>query len=207
MTMGKLIRQWFFYNMNNQDVENKGKNMDTSRLSDLMQEKAEAVQAIVTRAENLEKAFDYALDETIKKGGKTIAGPGFDEKSIDILKNTSVKKGVELIGPPLRESMTHIFTAITPADYGIAETGTLVIDSSKEDMRIATMLAQIHIALLPVSKIVENTEALENTMTNLFDKGPCYLSFITGASRTADIERVLTIGVHGPEELHIILSP
>ncbi len=181
--------------------------MDKTRLTDLMEENAKSVQAIVTKAENMEKAFDYALDETIKQGGKTIAAPGFNDKTLDLLKKTSVKKGVEFIAPPLRDSMTHIFTAITPSDYAIAETGTLVIDSSKEDMRIATMLAQIHIAVLSVSKIVENTEALEKEMEKSLGRGPAYLSFITGASRTADIERVLTIGVHGPEKLFVILVP
>jgi L-lactate dehydrogenase complex protein LldG len=62
------------------------------------------------------------------------------------------------------------------------------------------------VALLPVSKIKPDVTALENEINAVLKaEGSSYYAFITGASRTADIERVLTIGVHGPQELHILI--
>jgi L-lactate dehydrogenase complex protein LldG len=68
------------------------------------------------------------------------------------------------------------------------------------------MLAETHVAVLPATKIKPDTAALENEMNTILKKdASVYYAFITGASRTADIERVLTIGVHGPQELHILI--
>ena len=90
-------------------------------------------------------------------------------------------------------------------DYGIAETGTLVIDSSSEAVRLATMVSEVHVAVLPKSRIRATALDLETELRDLMQSAPNYAAFITGASRTADIERVLALGVHGPLELHILL--
>ena len=93
----------------------------------------------------------------------------------------------------------------TLCDYGIAQTGTLVLNSDSEDMRLATMLCEIHVAMLHVSRLRETANAMSEELTKLTAQPSSYTAFITGASRTADIERVLAIGVHGPLELHIML--
>ncbi|MGO9313501.1 MAG: LUD domain-containing protein, partial [Syntrophobacteraceae bacterium] len=80
-----------------------------------------------------------------------------------------------------------------------------VMDSTSEDFRIATMLCETHVAILPGSKIVQDAMSLENELTSAMKAAPRYFAFISGASRTADIERVLTIGVHGPQELHLLI--
>ncbi len=105
----------------------------------------------------------------------------------------------------LRRYLAGIDVALTVADYGIAETGTLVLDSSSEDLRLATMLSEVHVAVLPLSRLRPTALDLAGDLRARMAAPPNYLSFITGASRTADIERVLALGVHGPLAVHILL--
>ncbi len=90
---------------------------------------------------------------------------------------------------------------ISQMGWGLANTGTLVQDSTKVEDRLASALSWIHIALVATDKIVAD---LPSVMTKITPKQSGYIAFITGPSRTADIERVLTIGVHGPERLIIV---
>ena len=95
---------------------------------------------------------------------------------------------------------------ISFADAGIAETGSLMLELSAAKERGATALAVIHAVLVKASTIVPNIYALEERFTEMLSSpSPCYFSITSGPSRTADIERVLTIGVHGPKELHILV--
>jgi L-lactate dehydrogenase complex protein LldG len=106
----------------------------------------------------------------------------------------------------LRSHIGSLHTGFTIADWGIAETATLVLDSSAEDVRIATTLTETHVAVLPRSRIKPDSASLEPELEAFIARPGSYLAFISGASRTADIERVLTIGVHGPQELHILIT-
>lgn len=91
------------------------------------------------------------------------------------------------------------------ADYAIADTGTVVIDSTEEDIRLASSLCEHLVVVVPGSKIVENISKIKSYMKEKNLQKNSYIAFITGASRTADIERVLTIGVHGPVKMSIYI--
>lgn len=94
---------------------------------------------------------------------------------------------------------------ITEVDFGVAETGSMVYDATSINKRLASSLPPVHIALLDAHKIVPTvSEAIDQLYKQYAPNVPGYLSFVTGPSRTADIERVLTIGVHGPERVCII---
>jgi L-lactate dehydrogenase complex protein LldG len=177
-------------------------------LKKIMKEKAEAVMSIVAEIESLEEAFRYAVDITQKQNGGVLAAPELeriDVGALSSLKMLCEEKGISLVTENLRVEIGKLHTGFTIADYGIAETATLVQDSGSEDLRIATMLSETHIAVLPVSRIKPDAMVLENELKDLMKSPPSYVAFISGASRTADIERVLTIGVHGPQELHILI--
>ncbi|MFZ1983038.1 MAG: lactate utilization protein, partial [Desulfatitalea sp.] len=140
-----------------------------------------------------------------RKQSKTMAAPGLAPEAWARLKDMYRQQGILLTDGSLRNHLAGIDIGVTLADYGIAETGTLVIDSSSEAVRLATMISEIHVAILPISRIRNNAYELERELTAYMHTPSNYLAFITGASRTADIERVLAIGVHGPLALHILL--
>jgi L-lactate dehydrogenase complex protein LldG len=122
---------------------------------------------------------------------------------------------------------------ITCADYAIADTGTLVIASksagepiantpsavkeprrsadagcSGEQHRLISLVPPIHVCLLDSAKIVRDlNEFFPLVRGTLYQDAspPLVMTFITGPSRTADIELTLTMGVHGPRELHVLI--
>jgi L-lactate dehydrogenase complex protein LldF len=91
---------------------------------------------------------------------------------------------------------------LTGALSAIAETGTLVIPSGIGRPLGASLLAEFHIAIIRSSQIVPS---LEEALRNAEVHNASALALVTGPSRTADIEMTLTIGVHGPKELHVFI--
>jgi L-lactate dehydrogenase complex protein LldG len=95
---------------------------------------------------------------------------------------------------------------VAQAALGIAETGTCVVETDDEETRLATMLPENSVLILRIPDIVESlAETAPYLRERQKDGKISYTSFITGPSRTADIERVGAIGVHGPLNVHIIL--
>jgi L-lactate dehydrogenase complex protein LldG len=93
---------------------------------------------------------------------------------------------------------------LTGAEAAFAETGSIVVRSGAGRPRMASLIPLIHVALLPADRIYRSpmhwlTEPGSNAA------GAANVVYITGPSRTADIEQKLTLGVHGPRELHVIL--
>ena len=100
---------------------------------------------------------------------------------------------------------THADTSdvgIACVEFGIAETGSVCEDGLAIEQRLITTLPPISIVVMNSANVVPTIAAAFETISKVFDRG--YISFITGPSRTSDIERVLTIGVHGPSQLVII---
>lgn len=95
---------------------------------------------------------------------------------------------------------------VTDADYGLADTGTLVLLTRPEQGRAVSLLPPVHVAILPAERLVEDLESLFEAMRPAEQaRAASAITFITGPSRTADIEQTLTVGVHGPGKLGIIL--
>lgn len=89
---------------------------------------------------------------------------------------------------------------------GIAATGSLVQDSSREGGRGVSLVPRVHLALLPASKIVATTADVLRTLTGRVGTMPSNVALISGPSRTGDIEMILTVGVHGPVKVIVALS-
>lgn len=192
--------------------------------------KAEHVSAIVEVVDDVASALDYAVEictlkeactllpsgceadlsakaQTLcdEKPAKVIAAPDLNPSHGESLASLCRAAGIHLVTQGLRSHLGGIDIGLTWARYGIADTGTLVIDSTDEDLRLATMISEIHVAMLPIAAIRDSSTDLEKELRARMQGSASYLAMITGASRTADIERVLALGVHGPLELHILL--
>jgi len=100
-----------------------------------------------------------------------------------------------------RDAAAAARVGISQMDWAIADTGTLVQDAARVELRLVSTLPPIHIALAGTSRILAD---LPSALRRLTPAQTGCISLITGPSRTADIERVLTIGAHGPERLIIV---
>jgi L-lactate dehydrogenase complex protein LldG len=106
--------------------------------------------------------------------------------------------------PPVQAAEARLCVSFARA--GIARTGSLLLELPDPRERGATALPLLHAVFLRGSTIVPDLSSLHDLLAReLSAPGGAYLSITTGPSRTADIERVLTIGVHGPRELHVLV--
>ncbi|MGD8561152.1 MAG: lactate utilization protein [Desulfarculaceae bacterium] len=179
--------------------------MTSESLLTLFNENAETVSAKVHRVASLDEAFAYAVELTRSQGGVLMAAPGWDEAELKALGLHCQELGIEILTSGLRQAVNNIHTGLTKTQWGAASTGTLVVDSASEDIRLATMLCETHVAVLEEENIFPSLESLAPELTRLMASGAGYTAFISGPSRTADIELVLTEGVHGPQEVHILI--
>ncbi len=132
-------------------------------------------------------------------------------KELD-LQRAFAETNIGLAAGPSPDTMADAGIGITRATAGVAETGSILVHLDEVDGRLLSMLTEIHVAVLHQDALVDSLE--EGLLLSRYfilkshaGGRPSYLSWVTGPSRTADIERVLTIGVHGPRELHIFLLP
>lgn len=137
---------------------------------------------------------------------KILSAPNLDVFSYDLLQSLCQENNITLIKEGVRNYPGGIDMGVTLMDFGIAETGTLVLNSDSEETRLSTMLCETHVAIIDKANIRKTALDMADELTEMTKQPSSYTAFITGASRTADIERVLALGVHGPLELHIMLT-
>lgn len=184
-------------------------------------EKAKSSAAIVSTITSFDEAVSYTVnlcldrplnryaisDEAVDISGlsKVIAAPLLSEPDYGLLKEKCKVNSIDCIESGMRDNLIGVDVGLTYGDLGLAETGTVVLNCPDEELRLATMLCEYHVCVLPKSKIFADGYGAEKQLQKFMLDSPNYTAFITGPSRTADIERVLSIGVHGPLELHILI--
>lgn len=104
----------------------------------------------------------------------------------------------------LRDACAAADIGITSADYALAETGTLVMLSSRQEARLVSLLPPVHVAIVPRSRILANLDELLSVLPKPAEQSSSMV-LITGPSRTADIEQILVRGVHGPGEIYAVI--
>jgi len=111
--------------------------------------------------------------------------------------------GIEIA---VREARETDLVGITGAFCAIAETGTLMTMSGRDTPSTVSLLPETHIAVVTKSRIVRGMEEAWQLMREEVGRPPRAVTFISGPSRTADIEQTVTLGAHGPYRVHIVLA-
>lgn len=174
----------------------------TDHIVDRFTESAKRIGAAVASKASLEEAVNYIAENT---KGVTLV-PVTPLVIRHGLKTLLEKAGVNVLNRQFRDSGQFPDAGVTFSNFAMADTGTVVLESTDENIRLATTLPEKHFVLVDPATILADNPAAAAPMTALHQgNAPKFIAYITGPSRTADIERVLTIGCHGPRELHILL--
>jgi L-lactate dehydrogenase complex protein LldG len=105
--------------------------------------------------------------------------------------------------PIERAELLQVDVGLCTAQIGISETGTLVLCSETEMHRLVSLVPPASVIVLYAQDLVPDMASTLRTLES--HRLPTTTSFITGPSRTADIELTLAVGVHGPRSLDVIL--
>lgn len=193
---------------------------------------AKSVAATVVEVSSKEEVFKYVVDLCEKKAPcemladepGTPAGPlgpnscptrvqrvigasQLNDEDFATLKAMCDEKGFLCLRSGLRKYAAGIDIGVNFAICGVAASGTCMCDTNSEDVRLCGMISEISLLILKKSEIYPDLPSIAPIMREQMGKGPgaTFTSLITGPSRTADIECVSAVGVHGPLELHILL--
>jgi len=135
----------------------------------------------------------YLTSQNLPKSGlcwPELAGLDWSKHGLNIAARTAT--GDDLVG-------------VTGAFCAIAETGTLMMLSGADTPAATSLLPETHIAVVPIARIVKCMEEAWDLLRKEQGKLPRAVNFVSGPSRTADIEQTVTLGAHGPYRVHIIL--
>ena len=135
-------------------------------------------------------------------------GPALGQAGIALAAVVAAEVGAE---PRLRHraEAARADLGVTGVDWALAETGTLILSSGPGRPRSTSLLPPTHVAVFDRRRLLESLEQVGVMLEALHadgtgDPGGAVINFITGPSRTADIELTLTRGVHGPKEVHAV---
>ncbi len=176
----------------------------------------------VARCGGVEEALDYVVSLAGRLGATSIARSQqevFDAAPVDAalagvgaLCWPAVYDGAES-QEAVRRRLAQSDMGITGADYAIAETGSVIVLPRRGLSRLVSVVPPVHVAIVRPQDVLGNLDDLftlrrleyyRNGAQGTGEMGS-YLNFITGPSRTADIEQTIVVGVHGPREVHLAL--
>ena len=172
----------------------------------------------VQRCEGAEDGLDYVASLVRRLGVRSVARseqPVFDTVPVDV----AIAGAGGLCWPAVydgpasrndvRQRLAESGMGITGADYAIAETGSVVVQPRQGLSRLVSVVPPVHVAIVRPSDIVGTLDDLFTLRRLEYVRSGgemgSYLNFITGPSRTADIEQTIVVGVHGPREVHMVL--
>src|SRR5262245_24026545 len=93
---------------------------------------------------------------------------------------------------------------ISEALYALADPGSVVLAASADEPRARSLLPEVHVTVVMEDRVLSG---LEELLARVEMELPSSLAIVSGPSRSADIEQVLVLGVHGPREEHVVIVP
>lgn len=106
----------------------------------------------------------------------------------------------------VKTDLANCDVSITGCEYLVARTGSIVMSSAQTSGRTVSVYAPVHICIAFTTQLVYDTkDALQELKNKYGSQLPSMITFATGPSRTADIEKTLVVGVHGPKEVYLFL--
>jgi L-lactate dehydrogenase complex protein LldG len=159
---------------------------------------------VVSDESELTTALKHVVGEIEANGLETRRLALSDSPLLGVITRDLEAQGHEIAVTPSASDLFQFDVGITSAQAAIAETGTLVLEQARERNRLVSLLPPVHIAIVNAGDICATMSEAITRARNESDTSSA-ITFITGPSRTADIELTLTIGVHGPKELYVIV--
>ena len=172
-------------------------------LAELFKQNLESVNGHCIIAKNDTDIADALSRIITDRNGQRLAIS--DNREVERLLHLTDLEIEELGIAPNAQDIFRFDIGISTAQAAIAETGTLVLDSAHERHRFVSLVPPVHIAIVDASRICETLGAALTLLQTGKEISPT-VTFVTGPSRTADIELTLAIGVHGPQELYVIIN-
>lgn len=164
-------------------------------------EEVEAVSGVVHRVADIDAA---ARELDILLGAQGVSKLAVSRDELARAVSSRVLRDHEVVDPESeRSQIASSQMGLSGAALAIAEHGTLVLIAEDDRGRLTSLLPPHHVAILPESRIVGT---LAQALATLGEETlPATITFVSGPSRTADIEQILVIGIHGPTRLDILL--
>ncbi|MEQ8450195.1 MAG: lactate utilization protein [Nitratireductor sp.] len=182
-------------------VPERGQGSDAHKVK-LFCQMAEAVAASVTRVRSPERVpkivSDYLRSRNLPASVRMGADRRLKAMPWDKLKSLELKSGPS-------DGFDEV--GVSHAFAGIAETGTVALLSGKDNPSTVNFLPEHHIVVIDARDIAGDLETVLSSLRRKFGKGrmPRTVNFVTGPSRSGDIEQKIILGAHGPRALHLIV--
>ena len=172
------------------------------------------VALFAERSESLKTEFLRCADEAAadvqlklladREGWESIALPA-DSEIRTLLTNLSIPK-LEVSRSTAKTDLEKVSAGITGCDALVAQTGSVLLTAKSGGGRALSVLPVHHVVIATSSQLVPDLPAAFELLERKYAPNfPSFMTFITGPSRTGDIERVLVLGAHGPRKLTVIL--
>jgi L-lactate dehydrogenase complex protein LldG len=181
----------------------------TTDLFGRFQQRLAAAGGEAYAATDLAQAAEILATHPALANGEVVVAPDFAERQPwGAILPLLTSKGLTISEATSPASVADAPVGLSSAELAVAETGSVLLAENLLEARVVSMLTLAHFVLVHEEMLVSQLDDAGRLLQQLSREGPDqrrYISLVTGPSRTADIERTLTIGVQGPKTLCVIV--